>query len=95
MIPITHGVILSVVLFMLGFNGILICRNFLYKFLCLEIMLNASSLLFIFSGNYYHQVDGQIMYILIITLAAAEAAIYLTLLLHIQKFYHTLDIDVF
>ncbi|MFT4463668.1 MAG: NADH-quinone oxidoreductase subunit NuoK [Sodalis sp. (in: enterobacteria)] len=93
MIPLSHGLILAAILFVLGLTGMMIRRNLLFMLLGLEIMINASALAFIVAGSYWDQADGQVMYILAVTLAAAEASIGLALLLQLHRRRRTLDID--
>jgi NADH-quinone oxidoreductase subunit K len=62
--------------------------------MCLEIMTNAVALAFVAAGSRWAQPDGQIMFIMVLTLAAAEASIGLALLLQLYRRFHTLDIDV-
>lgn len=71
MIPLTHGLILAAILFVLGLTGLVIRRNLLFMLISLEIMINAAALAFVVAGSYWGQADGQIMYILAISLAAA------------------------
>jgi NADH-quinone oxidoreductase subunit K len=68
-------------------------RNILYMLLSLEIMLNAAGLAFIAAGARWGQADGQIMYLLILTLAAAEVAVALGIVLQISYRFDTLDAD--
>lgn len=75
MIPLTHGLILAAILFVLGLTGLVIRRNLLFMLISTEIMINAAALAFVVAGSYWGQADGQIMYILAISLAAAEASI--------------------
>lgn len=93
MIPLSHGLILAAILFILGLIGMIIRRNLLFMLLGLEIMINASALAFVVAGSYWGQTDGQVMYILAVTLAAAEASIGLALLLLLHRRHRTLDID--
>lgn len=93
-IPMEHGLMLSAVLFTLGFAGLLVRRNLIFMLMCLEIMMNAAALAFVVAGSRWQQADGQIMFILILSLAAAEASIGLALVLQIYKRFKTLDIDV-
>ena len=72
MIPLQHGLILAAILFVLGLTGLVIRRNLLFMLIGLEIMINASALAFVVAGSYWGQTDGQVMYILAISLAAAE-----------------------
>lgn len=92
-IPMSHGLILVGILFAIGLCGVMVRRNFLFMLMSLEIMMNAAALAFIVAGSRWVDPDGQVMFILILTLAAAEAAIGLAILL---QFYHKrghLDVD--
>ncbi|RRE34243.1 NADH-quinone oxidoreductase subunit NuoK [Klebsiella pneumoniae] len=92
MIPLTHGLILAAILFVLGLTGLVIRRNLLFMLISLEIMINAAALAFVVAGSYWGQADGQIMYILAISLAAAEASIT-ALLLQLHRRRQNLNID--
>lgn len=94
MISLFHGLFLSLILFILGLTSLMIRRNILFLLISLEIMINAVGLALIIVGSYWKQVDGQIMYIFTITLAAAEASIALALLLQFYKRNKTLNIDI-
>ncbi|WP_395480171.1 NADH-quinone oxidoreductase subunit NuoK [Candidatus Curculioniphilus buchneri] len=94
MIPLSHGFALAAILFILGLTGIVIRRNLLFILLGIEIMINASALALVIAGSYWEQADGQIMYILAITVAAVEASINLGLLLRLYRHYHTLNVDI-
>lgn len=92
-IPLSHGLMLAAMLFAIGFAGVMARRNFLFMLMGLETMLNAAALAFVVAGSRWVNADGQIMFILVLTLAAAEVAIGLAMLL---QFYHKrghLDID--
>lgn len=93
MIPLEHGLILAAILFALGLTGLLIRRNLLFVLISLEIMINAVALAFVVAGSYWQQPDGQVMYIMVISLAAAEASIGLALLLQLHRRRQTLNID--
>ncbi|ABE74365.1 NADH dehydrogenase subunit K [Psychrobacter cryohalolentis K5] len=93
LIPMSHGLILAGILFAIGLCGVMVRRNFLFMLMSLEIMMNAAALAFVVAGSRWVDPDGQIMFIFILTLAAAEAAIGLAILL---RFYHQrghLDVD--
>lgn len=93
MIPMSHGLILAGVLFAIGLCGVMVRRNFLFMLMSLEIMMNAAALAFVIAGSRWVDPDGQIMFIFILTLAAAEVSIGLAILL---QFYHKrghLDVD--
>ncbi|WP_372874103.1 NADH-quinone oxidoreductase subunit NuoK [Pseudomonas sp.] len=92
-IPLEHGLALAGVLFCLGLAGLMVRRNILFVLMSLEIMMNAAGLAFIVAGSRWAQADGQVMFILVITLAAAEAAVGLAILLQLYRRFRTLDID--
>ncbi|HEY8035007.1 MAG TPA: NADH-quinone oxidoreductase subunit NuoK [Methylobacter sp.] len=92
-IPMELGLLLSVVLFVLGLIGVLVRRNLIMLLMSLEVMFNATGLAFIVAGSRWGQSDGQIMFLLILTLAAAEVGVGLGLVLQIFRRFHTLDAD--
>ena len=93
LIPMSHGLILAGILFAIGLCGVMVRRNFLFMLMSLEIMMNAAALAFVVAGSRWVDPDGQVMFIFILTLAAAEVSIGLAILL---QFYHKrghLDVD--
>lgn len=92
-IPMEHGLALAGILFALGLAGVIIRRNILWMLMSLEVMMNAAALAFVVAGSRWVQPDGQIMFILILSLAASEASIGLALLLQLHRRFHTLDVD--
>ncbi|MGB4074396.1 NADH-quinone oxidoreductase subunit NuoK [Pseudomonas sp.] len=92
-IPMEHGLALAAVLFSLGLIGLMVRRNILFILMSLEVMMNATALAFVVAGSRWVQADGQVMFILVITLAAAEASIGLAILLQLYRRFHTLDVD--
>lgn len=88
-----HALLLAAVLFVLGLGGVLARRNLVFMLIGIEIMLNAVGLAFIAAGARWGQADGQIMFILVLTLAAAEVAVGLALILQVYRRSHTLDAD--
>ena len=92
-IPLEHVLFVSGVLFSLGMLGVLVRRNILFVLMSIEIMMNSAGLAFVASGNRWGQADGQIMFILILTLAAAEASVGLALVLQLYRRFQTLDTD--
>ena len=92
-IPMEHGLALAGLLFAIGLMGLMVRRTLLYVLMCLEIMLNASALAFVVAGSRWAQPDGQIMFILVLTLAASEAAIGLAFVLQIHRRFQSLDTD--
>lgn len=93
-IPMEHGLILAAILFVLGLIGVLVRRNIVFMLMSVEIMLNAVGLAFVVAGARWNQVDGQVMFIFILTMAAAEVSVGLALVLQMYHSFKTLDTDV-
>ncbi|NPU93000.1 MAG: NADH-quinone oxidoreductase subunit NuoK [Gammaproteobacteria bacterium] len=93
-IPLEHALILSGILFVIGLAGVMIRRNILFMLMSLEVMMNAAALAFVVAGSRWGQPDGQIMFIFILTLAAAEASVGLAFVFQLYRRFHTVDIDV-
>jgi NADH-quinone oxidoreductase subunit K len=92
-VPMEHGLLLAGVLLGLGLVGLLVRRNIIFMLLSLEIMLNAAGLAFVVAGYHWGQPDGQIMFLFILTMTAAEVAVGLALVLQIYDRLGTLDAD--
>jgi NADH-quinone oxidoreductase subunit K len=92
-LPIDMGLSLAGVLFTLGLISVLIRRNIIFMLISVEIMLNAAGLAFIVAGSRWAQADGQVMFIFILTMAAAEVSVGLALILQIYHQLKTLDSD--
>jgi NADH-quinone oxidoreductase subunit K len=92
-IPLNHALILAGLLFLLGLTGVLVRRNIIFILFCIEIMLNAAGLAFVVAGARWEQADGQIMFLFILCMAAAEVAVGLALVLQIYHSMQTLDAD--
>lgn len=92
-VPVNYGLILAGILFTLGLIGVLVRRNIIFILLSVEIMLNASGLAFIVAGSKWGQADGQIMFIFILTMAAAEVSVGLALVIQLYHRIKTLDAD--
>lgn len=92
-VPLEHGLIVATILFALGFTGVMVRRNILIMLLSIEIMMNAAAMAFVVAGSRWLQPDGQIMFIMVLTLAAAEASIGLAILIRLYRQFHSLDID--
>jgi len=73
------------VLFALGFWGVLLRRNILFVFMCLELMLSAVNIVFVAFARYHHHLDGAIMVFFTISVAAAEVAIGLAILVALYR----------
>jgi NADH-quinone oxidoreductase subunit K len=92
-VPMTHGLIIASVLFSLGLLGVLGRRNIIFILMSIEVMLNAAGLAFVVAGARWGKVDGQIMFLFILTMAAAEVAVGLTLVVQLYHRIGTLDAD--
>ena len=92
-IPTEQGLVLAGLLFILGLAGLLVRRNVIFMLLALEIMLNAAGLAFVVAGARWNQPDGQVMFIFVLTMAAAEVSVGLALVLQLYQKFKTLDVD--
>ena len=88
-----HGLILAAILFALGLVGVVIRRNIVFMLMGVEIMLNAVGVAFVVAGARWGQVDGQVLFIFILTMAAAEVSVGLALVLQLYHRFRTLDAD--
>lgn len=92
-VPIEHAMLLAVILFALGLIGVLVRRNLIFMLMSIEIMLNATALAFVAGGARWAEADGQVMFILVLTLAAAEVSVALALVIQVFRRFKTLDAD--
>jgi len=92
-VPVEYGLLLAAVLFAIGLAGVLARRNIVFALLSIEIMLNAAGLAFVVAGYRWQQPDGQVMFFFILTMAAAEVAVGLALVLQLYHRFKTLDTD--
>ena len=92
-IPMEHVFLLAGVLFVLGVVGVLARRNLLFVLISIEIMLNAAGLALVAAGARWGQADGQVMFLFVLAVAAAEVAVGLALLLQFYRARGTLDAD--
>ena len=92
-IPVEHALMVAAALFVLGAAGLLLRRNLVFILMSLEIILNATGLAFVVAGARWGQADGQVFFIMILTLAAAEVAVALALMLQVFRHFRTLDMD--
>lgn len=78
---------------MLGLAGLVTRRNVIYTLMSIEVMLNASGIAFIAAGARWGQADGQVMFLFILAMAAAEVSVGLALVLRLFHLYKSLDVD--
>ena len=95
MISLNHFLILSGILFSIGTAGVFLRRNLITVLLSIEIMLNAVNVTFVAVGRYHGIVDGQIITFFVMTVAAAEAAVGLALVISLFRHRETLSPDAF
>lgn len=93
-VPLAHGLVLATALFAVGLLTVLSRRNIIFILLGIEIMLNAAGLAFVLGGARWGQPDGQVMFILVLAVAAAEVAVGLALVLQLFRRYQSVDADV-
>ena len=91
--PLPYILGLSVTLFALGAIGVLIRRNILIILMCLELMLNAVNLAFIGFADYFKAVDGQMFVFFVMTVAAAETALGLAIVIALYRNLETVNVD--
>lgn len=92
-LPVPDSLVLAAVLFALGLICVVARRNIVFMLMGLEIMLNAAGLAFIAAGARWGSPDGQVMFIFILTLAAAEVSVGLALILQMYQRFKTIDAD--
>jgi NADH-quinone oxidoreductase subunit K len=92
-ITTTHYLMLSLVLFILGVVGMVVRRNFITVLMCVELILNAANINFIAFSRQLGQLTGQVFAVFVITIAAAEAAIGLGIIVALVRLKQTVDLD--
>ncbi len=80
-------------LFLTGLAGFLVRRNIIFMLMSIEIMLNSAALVFVIAGSRWLQADGQVMFIFILTVSAAEVSVGLALILQMYHNFRTIDAD--
>ena len=93
MVPLTHYLIFSATLFSIGVLGVLIRRNAIVVFMCVEIMLNAVNISLIAFDRYLNQHDGQIFSFMVICVAAAEVSVGLAIVIGLFRNKATVNLD--
>jgi NADH-quinone oxidoreductase subunit K len=93
MIPLSWYLTLSAVLFTIGVCGVVVKRNAIAMFMCIELMLNAVNLTFVAFSSYFRDVTGQLFVFIVMTVAAAEAAVGLGIIIAIFRNRESLDVD--
>jgi NADH-quinone oxidoreductase subunit K len=93
LVPLREGFMLAGVLFALGLIGVLVRRNLIFTLMSIEVMLNAAGLAFAAAGARWRQPDGQVIFLFILAMAAAEVSVGLALVLELYRQYKSLDTD--
>ena len=95
MLTLNHFLLLSGVLFAIGTAGVFLRRNLITVLLSIEVMLNAVNLTFVALGRYQGRVDGQIITFFVMTVAAAEAAVGLAIVIALFRHRESLSPDAY
>jgi len=92
-LPVTYPIVLSLILFSIGVLGVLTRRNAIIIFMSVELMLNAVNLAFVAFARQFGSVDGQVIVFFVMTLAAAEVAVGLAIIVALFRNKNTLNVD--
>ncbi|MBI4529917.1 MAG: NADH-quinone oxidoreductase subunit NuoK [Candidatus Latescibacteria bacterium] len=93
MIPTSHYLILSAILFAIGTTGVLLRRNAIVIFMCIELMLNAGNLAFVAFAHELRSMTGQVFVFFVMTVAAAEVAVGLAIIIAVFRNKETVNVD--
>ncbi|MGD0625342.1 MAG: NADH-quinone oxidoreductase subunit NuoK [Thermodesulfobacteriota bacterium] len=93
MIPFSSYLILSAALFTVGVLGFMLRRNIIVIFMSIELMLNAANLAFVAFSRYLNSMDGQIFVFFVMSVAAAEAAVGLAIIMAVYRTKETVNAD--
>ncbi len=95
MIPISYYLILSAIVFITGVVGVLIRRNIIIILLSVELMLNATNINFVAFSRYFDSLAGQVFVFFALTVAAAEVAVGLAIIIALYRSKSTINVDDF
>ncbi len=93
MVPTSFYILISAVLFTIGALGVLVRRNAIVVFMCIELMLNAANLAFVAAARQYQAMSGQVFVFFVMVIAAAEVAVGLAIIITVFRNRETLDVD--
>lgn len=93
MAPLEHYLILSALLFTVGVVGVVVRRNAIVVFMCIELMLNGANLAFVAYSRFLNSMDGQLVVFFVMAVAAAEAAVGLAIVILIYRNRESTDVD--
>ena len=94
-IPLSYYLVLSGIVFLTGVVGVLLRRNIIIILLSIELMLNATNINFVAFSQYFHDVGGQVFVFFALTVAAAEVAVGLAIIIALYRAKSTINIDEF
>ena len=92
-VPLGWWLALSAIVFVIGVVGVLVRRNALVIFMSIELMLNAANLAFVAFARHHHSLDGQVFVFFVMTVAAAEVAIGLAIIVNVFRLKETVYVD--
>ena len=92
-IGLEHYLVVSAILFALGLLGVIVRRNLLVIYMSLELMLNAANLAFVAFARQLGSIDGQVIVFFVMTVAAAEAAVGLAIIIAVFRHRQTINTD--
>ena len=92
-VGLEHYLVVSVLLFCLGLLGVIVRRNLLIIYMSLEMMLNAANLVLVAFSRFTNNLDGQVFVFFVITVAAAEVAVGLALIVAVYRRRHTAHVE--
>jgi len=93
MVPVSYYIVVSAVLFIIGVLGVLLRRNAIVIFMCIELMLNAANLTFVAAARHLKMMDGQVFVFFVMVIAAAEVAVGLAIIVALFRNKETIDVD--
>ncbi len=91
--PVQHYLVVSALIFVIGASGLFFHRNLVSIFLCIELMLNAINLTFVAYSRLAGNLEGQAIALIVIVVAAAEAAVGLAILIALHRRQETMNVD--
>jgi len=91
--PTTYYLAVAAILFTIGVLGVLVRRNAIIIFMCIEMMLNAANLTFVAAARELKQMDGQVFVFFVMAVAAAEVAVGLAIIVALFRNKETIDVD--
>jgi len=92
-VPLAWYLVLSAVLFTIGATGVIVKRNAIAMFMCIELMLNSVNLTFVAFSSHFQDVTGQLFVFIVMAVAAAEAAVGLGIIIAIFRNRESIDVD--